>query len=121
MLPSTNMSPRFAKSIPVALRLSAGSTGSADRCSTRREAGSTSSVQHKWIAIGAVGPDDSASFLVHPHLREEVRVGQRLEDRAMQFSCEIDIAPAAIAEAEFEPVVAEHLYRCHGYELAFVA
>jgi hypothetical protein len=73
-------------------------------------------VQHEWIEIGAVGPDDGAEFVVHPHLREEARIGQRLEDRAVQLPGEIDIAAAAVAEAQPELVVAQHLYRCHGYE-----
>jgi hypothetical protein len=73
-------------------------------------------VQYEWIEIGAVGPDDSAEFVVHPHLREEGRIAQRLEDRAMQLSGEIDVAPTAVAEAESEPIVAEHLNRRHGYE-----
>ena len=73
-------------------------------------------VQHEWVEVGAVGPYDSAEVIINSDLREEVRIGQRLEDRAMQFSGEIDVAPAAVAEADSEPVVAEHLYRCHRYE-----
>jgi hypothetical protein len=39
--------------------------------------------QREWIEISAVGPDDSAEFVVPPHLCEEVRVAQRPEDGAM--------------------------------------
>jgi hypothetical protein len=73
-------------------------------------------VQHERIEISAIGPNDSAELVVNPHLREEVRIAQRLEDRAMQLSGEIDIAPAPIAEAKPKPVVAKHLNRCYGYE-----
>ena len=47
-------------------------------------------VQHEWIEIGAVGPGDGAELIVHPHLREEIRIAQRLEDRAVQLSGEIE-------------------------------
>jgi hypothetical protein len=73
-------------------------------------------VQHEGIKVGAVGPDHGAKLVVYSHLREEVRIGQRLEDRAVQLSGEIDVSLAAVAEAESEPVVTEHLYRCHCYE-----
>ncbi len=66
-------------------------------------------VQHKGIEVGTVGPHDGSQLAVHPNLRKEVWVGERLKDRAVQLSCEIDISRAAIAESDPQPVVPKHL------------
>lgn len=74
-------------------------------------------VQHEGIEVGSVGPDDGAQLVVHSHLREVVRIGQRLEHRAMQLVREIDVARAAVAKAKPELVVTQHIHRGDAYEL----
>jgi hypothetical protein len=66
-------------------------------------------VQHEGVEIRAVGPYDGSQLVVYANLRKEVGVGKWLEHGAVQLSCEIDIMRAAIAEADPEPVVAQHL------------
>jgi hypothetical protein len=66
-------------------------------------------VQHKGVEVRAVGPRDGPQLVVYANLRKEVGVGKWLEHGAVQLSCEIDITRAAVAEADSEPVVAQHL------------
>lgn len=74
-------------------------------------------VQHERIEVGSIGPRDGAQLVVYPHLRKVVGIGQRLEHRAMQLPCEIDVACAAVAEAKPQLVVTKHVYRGDTYEL----
>jgi hypothetical protein len=66
-------------------------------------------VQHKGIEVRTIGPYDGSQLVVYANLRKEVGVGKWLEHGAVQLSCEIDITRAAIAEANPQPVVTEHL------------
>jgi hypothetical protein len=66
-------------------------------------------VQHKRVEIRTVGPNNGPEVVIYANLRKEVGVGEWLEHGAVQFSCEINIPRAAIAESDPEPVVAEHL------------
>jgi hypothetical protein len=74
-------------------------------------------MQHEGIEVGSVGPHDGAQLVVYPHLSEIAGIGQGLEDGAVQLSGEIDLACAAVAEAEPELVVTKHVYRGDAYEL----
>jgi hypothetical protein len=65
-------------------------------------------MQHEGIEIRTVRPYNGPQLVVHANLRKVVRVGEWLEHRATQLSCEIDIARAAIAEANPQPVVPKH-------------
>ena len=66
-------------------------------------------VQHEGVEVRSVGPDNGPKIVVHTNLRKEVGVGKWLEHRAMQLPCEIDVTRAAIAEADPQPVVTQHL------------
>ena len=57
-------------------------------------------MQHEGIEVRTVGPYNGPQLVVHPNLREEVRVGEWLEHGSVQLSCEIDITRVAIAEAD---------------------
>jgi hypothetical protein len=74
-------------------------------------------VQHEGVEVGTVGPYDGPQFVVYANLRKEVGVGKWLEHGAVQLSCEIDITRAAIAEADPEPIVAQHLRGCDPHEV----
>jgi hypothetical protein len=74
-------------------------------------------VQHKWIEVRPVGPHDGPEVVVYANLCKIVGVGEWLEHRAMQVSCEIDITRAAIAEADPQPVVTKHLRGRDPYEV----
>ena len=53
------------------------------------------------VQVGAVWPNDCPQLLIHPHLPEELRIlAQRLEDRAPEVVCEINLAGAPIVEAK---------------------
>lgn len=45
-------------------------------------------VQHERVEVGAVRPRHGAQLVVHAHLREESRVGERLEYRPAQLAFE---------------------------------
>lgn len=74
-------------------------------------------MQHEGIEVGPVGPHDGPQAVVHANLRKEVGVSKWLEHRAVQLSGEIDVARAAIAEADPEPIVPQHLCGCDSYEV----
>lgn len=74
-------------------------------------------VQHERIEVGSVGPDDSAQLVVYPHLSEVAGIDQRLKDGTVQLPGEIDVACDAVAKAEPELVVTEHIYRGDANEL----
>jgi len=74
-------------------------------------------VQHERVEVGAVRPYDGAQLVVHTHLGEEVRVGEGLEHGSTQLAFQVNVARATVAEAESEPVVTEHLYRCDAHEV----
>src|ERR1700683_5707950 len=74
-------------------------------------------VPHKWIEVRPVGPHDGPEVVVYATLCKIVGFGEWLEHRAMQVSCEIDITRAAIAEADPQPIVTEHLRGRDPYEV----
>jgi hypothetical protein len=74
-------------------------------------------VQHKGVEVRSIGPHDGSQVLVHANPREKGGVGEWLKDRAAQLSREIDVSRAAIAEADPQSIVTEHLCGRHRYEV----
>lgn len=68
-------------------------------------------MQDKRVEVGAVGPYDRPKLIIDANLREELGVAEGLEHVTSQISGEIDIARAAVAEAEPKSIVTENLYR----------
>ncbi len=66
-------------------------------------------VQDKRIEVRAIGPHNRPQLTIHTNLREKAWVSKRLKHGTMQLPGEIDIAGAAIAEAEPQSIVAENL------------
>ena len=73
-------------------------------------------MKNEGVEVGSVRPNDGAELWIDAYLTEVLRISQWLKYRSVQLSCEIDIACAAIAEAEPEPVVTEYFDRGYVYE-----